>query len=206
MHTHLACSSRVLSFPETWKLYGWSSLVVCCTCIPSTPILQRTVKRWPTRLNFGVQHSRKLLNWAQKGSVIFQVRLIKNQRRSAHQEEVSLHRGGVPGSEFEQTPLPDQLVGRVDHVLVSDHLVDLQHPLDALLRDRARNKHPDVITFTFACFAGTVSNQSNCGFHFNSERNLSHTRCETGPHFLICGCQAQNTRSQRLFRLKCTFG
>lgn len=65
VHTHLACSSRVLSFPETWKLYGWSSLVVCCTCIPSTPILQRTVKRWPTRLNLGVQHSRKLLNWTE---------------------------------------------------------------------------------------------------------------------------------------------
>lgn len=64
-HTHLACSSRVLSFPETWKVYGWSSLVVCCTCMPSTPILQRTVKRCPTRLNLGVQHIRKLLNWGE---------------------------------------------------------------------------------------------------------------------------------------------
>lgn len=64
--SHLACSSRVRSFPDTWKLYGWSSLLVCCTCMPSTPILQRTVKRCPTRLNFGVQHSRKLLNCEEK--------------------------------------------------------------------------------------------------------------------------------------------
>lgn len=30
--------------------------------MPSTLILHRTVKRCPTKLNFGVQHSRKLLN------------------------------------------------------------------------------------------------------------------------------------------------
>jgi len=27
-HTDLAWSSSVLSFPDTWKVYGWSSLVV----------------------------------------------------------------------------------------------------------------------------------------------------------------------------------
>lgn len=58
----MACSSRILSFPETWKVYRWSSLVVCCTCMPSTPILQRTVNLCPTRLNLEWQHSRKLLN------------------------------------------------------------------------------------------------------------------------------------------------
>lgn len=64
---------------------------------------------------------------------------IQEQRCSSDQEDVSLRGGGVPGSQFEQAALPDQLVGRVDHVLVSDHLVDLQHPLEALLQreDRA---------------------------------------------------------------------
>lgn len=60
--------------------------------------------------------------------------IFENHHHGSHQEEVSLHRGCVPGSKLEQTALPDEFVGRVDHLLVSDHIVDLQHTLEALLQ------------------------------------------------------------------------
>lgn len=60
--------------------------------------------------------------------------IFKNHHCCSHQEELSLHGGCVPGSKLEQTALSDELVGRVDHVLVSDHLVDLQQTLEALLQ------------------------------------------------------------------------
>lgn len=45
-----------------------------------------------------------------------------------------VHGGCVPGSELEQTTFPEELVGRVDHFLLSNHLVDLQQSLQALLQ------------------------------------------------------------------------
>ncbi|KAG7215926.1 hypothetical protein INR49_031522 [Caranx melampygus] len=49
-------------------------------------------------------------------------------------EQVSLHGRCVPGSKLEQATFPEQLIGRIDHFLVSNHLIDLQQPLQALLQ------------------------------------------------------------------------
>lgn len=52
----------------------------------------------------------------------------------SNQEEVPLHGRGVPGSKLEHTAFPEELVGGVNHLLVSNHLIDLQQPLQALLQ------------------------------------------------------------------------
>ena len=60
--SYLACSSSVLSFPDTWKVCGYSSLWVSTIFIPSMPTLVRTVNLEPTKLNFGTQYNNMLLN------------------------------------------------------------------------------------------------------------------------------------------------
>lgn len=60
--------------------------------------------------------------------------------KHSHQEQVSLHGRCVPGSKLEQAAFPKQLIGRIDHLLISNHLIDLQQPLQALLQ--ARKKTP----------------------------------------------------------------
>lgn len=52
----------------------------------------------------------------------------------SNQEQVPFHGRCVPGSKLEQSTFPEELVSRVDHVLLSNHLIDLQQPLPALLR------------------------------------------------------------------------
>lgn len=52
----------------------------------------------------------------------------------SNQEQVSLHGGCVPGGELEQTTFPEKLVCRIDYFLLSDHLVDFQQTLQALLK------------------------------------------------------------------------
>lgn len=69
--------------------------------------------------------------------------ISENHHHGSHQEEVSLHRGCVPGRKLEQTALPDEFVGRVDHLLVSDHIVDFQHTLEALLQGNRTGTESD---------------------------------------------------------------
>ena len=59
----------------------------------------------------------------------------------SNQEEVSLH-GGVPGSQHQDTSLPDELIGGVHHVLLltPQHLVDLQQLLQILLEDNTAER------------------------------------------------------------------
>lgn len=52
---YLACSSSVRSFPDTWKVCGYSSLWVSIIFMPSMPTLVRTENLDPTRLNLGTQ-------------------------------------------------------------------------------------------------------------------------------------------------------
>lgn len=52
---YLACNSSVLSFPDTWKVCGYSSLWVSIIFMPSMPTLVRTENLDPTRLNLGTQ-------------------------------------------------------------------------------------------------------------------------------------------------------
>ncbi|KAJ8391053.1 hypothetical protein AAFF_G00096740 [Aldrovandia affinis] len=81
------------------------------TFMASIPIRVRTVNFCPTRLNLGTQYSSMLLNWGGK-------------------EEVALHGRRVPGCQFEDVALLDELVGGVDNVLfLPEHLVDLQQLL-----------------------------------------------------------------------------
>lgn len=60
--SYLAWSSSVLSFPDIWKVCGYSSLWVSIIFIPSMPTLVRTVNLEPTKLNFGTQYNNMLLN------------------------------------------------------------------------------------------------------------------------------------------------
>lgn len=63
---YLACNSSVRSFPDTWKVCGYSSLWVSIIFIPSMPTLVRTENFDPTRLNLGTQYSNMLLNWGKR--------------------------------------------------------------------------------------------------------------------------------------------
>lgn len=60
--------------------------------------------------------------------------------RSSHQEEVSLHGWGVPGRQFQDLSLFDELVGGVDNVLLlPQNLIYLQQLLQVLLRTESDN-------------------------------------------------------------------
>lgn len=120
------------------------------TCMPSTPILQRTVNFCPTRLNFAEQHNRKLLNCRGKIKYLFQIYIIlchfvsrhKSERGetfshlwiTADQEQVSFHGRRVSGSELQQTTFFEELAGRVNNLLLSNHLIYLQEPFHVLLQ------------------------------------------------------------------------
>lgn len=62
--------------------------------------------------------------------------LFPHTHQWSNQEEVPLHGGCVPRSELEQTTFPEKLVGRVNHFLPSNHLIDLQQPLQAFLQGK----------------------------------------------------------------------
>lgn len=66
---HLAWSSSIRSLPDTWKVWGWSSLLVSTTFMPSIPIRVRTVYLGPPRLNLGTQYNSMLLNWRHKTQI-----------------------------------------------------------------------------------------------------------------------------------------
>lgn len=57
------------------------------------------------------------------------------QNQCSNQEQVSLHSRCVPGSKLKQTTFSEKLVGRVDNFLISNHLIDLQQPLQLLLKE-----------------------------------------------------------------------
>ena len=50
------------------------------------------------------------------------------------QEEVSLHGGRVPGRQLQQSPLPQELCGRLQDLLLADHLKDVQSLLQTFLQ------------------------------------------------------------------------
>lgn len=62
------------------------------------------------------------------------------KHQCADQEQVPLHGRCVPGCKLEQTTFPEKLVSRVDHFLLSNHLIDLQQPLQALLQAENQKK------------------------------------------------------------------
>lgn len=132
--------------------------------------------------------------------------MIQKQRCPSDQEDVSLHGGRVPGSEFEQTALPDQLVGRVDHLLVAHHLVDLQHPLEALLqkKDRAGGK-TEVMPFLLHVLLGPfqTSEESNDPWGFGSSLKVKPAPHGVKKvfHFPSVAVRKQLTRASMLFWL-----
>lgn len=64
---------------------------------------------------------------------------------SADQEQVSLHGRRVSGSEFQQTTFSEEFAGRVDHLLLSEHLINLQEPFQVLLQPHYR-KHFSLVS------------------------------------------------------------
>lgn len=64
---------------------------------------------------------------------------------------MSLHGRCVPGGKLEQATLPEKLIGRIDHFLLPDHLIDFQQPLTALLQTKTDGEKTMKVICMYDC-------------------------------------------------------